>query len=102
MSFSSHERNRQNEIYVVGKDFIQGVTAVGPTALSGKTSKGTPIYTEKLYKHNYTEPNKKLVLSLNYNGDNSYLFVNRGEELKFKVKTFDNKMKQNILCLGNL
>ena len=43
MSFSSHERNRQNEIYVLGKDFIQGVTTVGPTALSGRTSKGTTI-----------------------------------------------------------
>ena len=36
------------------------------------------------------------------NGDNSYLFVNGGEELNFKAKTFDNEMKQNILCLGNL
>ena len=34
MSFSSHERNGQNEIYVLGKDFIQGVTTVGPTALT--------------------------------------------------------------------
>ena len=102
MSFSSHERNRQNEIYVLGKDFTQGVTTVGPTALSGQTSKGTTIYAEKLYKPNFTEPNKKFVLSLHYNDDNSYLFVNGGEELKFKAKTFDNEMKQNILCLGNL
>ena len=35
ISFSSHERNRQNETYVLGKDFIQGVTTVVPTALSG-------------------------------------------------------------------
>ena len=102
MSFTSHERNRQNEMYVLGKVFIQGVTTVGPTVLSGKTSKGTTIYAEKLYKHNFTEPNKKFVLSLHYNGDNSYLFVNGGEELNFKAKTFDNEMKQNILCLGNL
>ena len=54
MSFSSHERNRQNEIYVLGKDFIQGVTTVGPTALSGRTNKGTTIYAEKKYKHNFT------------------------------------------------
>ena len=102
MSFSSHERNRQNEIFVLRKDFIQGVATVGPTALSGKTSKGSTIYAEKLYKHNFTEPNKKFVLSLHYNGDNSYLFVSGGKELKFKAKTFDNEMKQNILCLGNL
>ena len=70
MSFSSHERNRQNEIYILSKDFIQGVTTVGPTALSGRTSKRTTIYAEKLYKHNFTELNKKFVLSLHYNGDN--------------------------------
>ena len=102
MSFSSHKRNRQNEIYVLGKDFTQRVTTVGPTALSGRTSKGTAIYAEKVYKHNFTKPNEKLVLSLHYNDDNSYLVVNRGEELKFKVKTFSNQVKQNILCLGNL
>ena len=49
-----------------------------------------------------TKPNEKLVLSLHYNGDNSYLFVNGGEELKFKAKTFSDQVKQNILCLGNL
>ena len=102
ISFSSHERNKQNEIYVLGKEFIQGVTTVGPTALIGRISKGTTIYAEKVYKHNFTKPNEKFVLSLHYNGDNSYLFVNGGEELKFKAKTFNNKMKQNILCLGNL
>ena len=62
MSFSSHERNRQNEIYVLGKEFIQGVTTVGPTALSGRTSKGTTIYAEKMYKHNFTKPNEVCVV----------------------------------------
>ena len=88
MSFSSHG-NRQNEIYVLGKDFIQGVTTVGPT------KGGATIYAEKLYIHNFTEPNKKFVLSLHYNGDNSYLFVNGGEELKFKTKAFTDQIKQN-------
>ena len=32
MGFSSHERDRTNKIYVLGKDFIQGVTTVGSTA----------------------------------------------------------------------
>ena len=45
---------------------------------------------------------KKFVLSLHCNGDNSYLFVNGGEELKFKTKTFSDQVKQNKLCLGNL
>ena len=93
MSFSSHERNLQNEIYVLGKDFIKGLTP---------TRSGTTIYAEKVYKHNFKEPNKKFVFSLHCNGDNSYLSFNGGEELKFKAKTFSNQVKKNILCLGNL
>ena len=96
MSFSSHERNRQNEIYVLGRGEIQGVTTVGPT------KGGTTIYAEKIYKQNFTDPNKKFVLSLHYNGNNSYLFVNGDEELKFKAKTFSNEIKQEIFCIGNL
>ena len=87
---------------MLGKDFIQGVTTVGPTALSGRTSKGTTIYAEKIYKHNFTEPNKKFVLSLHCNGDDSYLFVNGGKELRFKANTFSDQVKQNIMCIGNL
>ena len=49
----------------------------------------------------YTTPNKKFVLSLHYNNvDNSYLFVNGGEELKFKAK--DSDIKRNLLCLDNI
>ena len=102
MSFSSrsHERNRQNEIYVLGKDFIQGVTTVGPTALTGKTSKGTTIYAEDIYKHNFTEPDKKFVLSLYYNGDDCYLFANGNKELKSNSAI--NYKDRNLLCLGNI
>ena len=96
MSFSSHARNRQNEIYVLGKDFIQGLTTVG------LTSGGTTIYAEKIYKHNFTEPSKNFVLSLHYNGYDSYLFVNGGEELKLKAKTFSDKINGEIFCIGNL
>ena len=35
-----------------------------------------------------------------YNGDNSYLFVNGRQELKFKAKT-DQLVKEK-LCIGNL
>ena len=43
------------------------------------------MYAEKIYKTNFTEQSKKSVLSLHYNGDNSYLFVNGSQELKFKT-----------------
>ena len=40
-----------------------------------------------MYSRNFTQPSTKFVLSLHYNGDNSYLFVNGKQELKFKAKT---------------
>ena len=43
---------------------------------------------------------KKFVLSLHYNGNNSYLFVNGRQELNFKCKT-DQLVKEE-LCVGNL
>ena len=43
------------------------------------------IYAEKTYSTNFTVDNKKF-LSLHYNGNNSYLFVNEKEILKFKTK----------------
>ena len=83
MSFSSHADNNVNNIYVLGKDFVQGIN-------------GTTIYAEDICKHNFTEPNKKFVLSLHYNGDYSYLFVNRGKKLKFKTKNSEIK---KIYCV---
>ena len=74
MSFSVHATNRANNIYVMGKELIQGIN-------------GTTIYAEKNFYRNFTDPGKKFMLSLHYNGDDSYLFVNGRKELKFKCKT---------------
>ena len=60
----------------------------------------TTLYAEKLYSQNFTATNKKIVLSLNYNGDDSYIFVNGKQELKFKAK--DDQIVKEILCLGNI
>ena len=60
----------------------------------------TTIYVENNYYRNFTDPSKKFVLSLHYNGDDSYLFVNGRQELKFKCKT-DQLVKEK-LCIGNL
>ena len=60
----------------------------------------TTFYAGKLYSQNFTAANKKFVLSLHYNGDDSYLFVNGKPELKFKAK--DDQIVKEILCLGNI
>ena len=49
-----------------------------------------------------TEPNKKFVLSLDYNDDDSYLFVNGVEQLKFKAHSFTNNVKSQVFCIGNI
>ena len=86
MSFSKHANNKANNIYVMGKDYITKIN-------------DTTIYAEKMFYRNFTDPGKKFILSLHYNGDNSYLFVNGREKLKFKTKT-DQIINKN-LCLGN-
>ena len=88
---SSHANNKKNKI-VLGKDFIQVVSTDGT---------GNTIYTDKIYKTNMTESNKKFVLSLHYNGNNSYLFVNGKEELQFKSQSFTSTMKSQLFCVGN-
>ena len=82
-----HSNNKTNNIYVMGKDFVQGIN-------------DTTLYADKIYSENFTQPNKKFVLSLHHNRDDSYLFVNGKQELKFKCKT-ENLVKEK-LCIGNL
>ena len=82
-----HANNKANNIYVMGNLFVQGIN-------------DTTLYAEKLYSQNFTAANKKFVLSLHYNSDNSYLFVNGKRELKFKAK--DDQIVKQILCLGNI
>ena len=38
-------------------------------------------------------------MSLHYNGDNSYLFANGSQELKFKLSV--NYLDRILLCVGN-
>ena len=87
MSFRVHATNRANHIYLMGTGLTQGIN-------------DTTIYAEKNFYRNVTDFGKKFVLSLHYNGDNSYLFVNGRQELKFKAKT-DQLVKEK-LCIGNL
>ena len=53
-----------------------------------------------MYSINFTVTNKKFCLSLNYNGENSCLFVNGTEIYKFKAK--DSEIVASPLCLGNI
>ena len=82
-----HANNKADNIYVMGDPFVRGIN-------------DTTLYAEKIYSQNFTAANEKNLLSLHYKGDNSYLFVNGKEELKFKAK--DDQIVKEILCLGNI
>ena len=60
----------------------------------------TIIYAEKMYSSNFTVDNKIFCLSLHYNGDNSYLFVNGKEVTKLKAK--NSEVIKYPMCLGGL
>ena len=87
MSFSVHATNKARNIYVMGKDFIQGID-------------DTNIYAEKNFRTNFTDSGKKFILSLHYNGSNSYLFVNGYQELKFTEKNAN--IPKRTLNIDNL
>ena len=87
MNFIVHATNRANNIYVMGDGLTQGIH-------------DTTLYVEKNYWRNFTDPGKKFIISLHYNGDKSYFFANGRRELKFKAKT-DQLVKEK-LCIGNV
>ena len=62
MSFSVHATNRANSIYVMGDGLTQVID-------------DTTLYVEKNYWRNFTDPGKKFVISLHYNGNKSYILL---------------------------
>ena len=53
-----------------------------------------------MYSPNFTVDNKIFCLSVHYNADNSYLFVNGKEVTKFKAK--NSELIKYPMCLGDL
>ena len=82
-----HANNKVNNIFVMGDVFVQGINDI-------------TLYAEKMYSQNFTQPSKKFILSLHYNGNDSYFFVNGKQGLKFKAKT--GHLVKEKLCIGNL
>ena len=71
-SWSSHADNRINNFLVLGE---------GPTY----DIKESFCEAEKKFSNNFNKTKTKLCLSLHYNSDNSYLFLNGKEIYKFKL-----------------
>ena len=62
-SLSSHSGNRKNNLLILGESPTYGIY-------------GSVESPEKRFNINFTKANTKFCLSLHYNADNSYLFVN--------------------------
>ena len=85
MSSSAHIDNKKNTL-VLGKGQTHGLEHT--------------LTAEKMYSINFTVTRKVFCLGLHYNGDNSYLYVNGKEMVKFKAK--DSEIVATPLCLGNI
>ena len=85
MSSSVHIHNENKDILILSE---------GPTKRLGDTT----LTAEAIYPVNFTQPNKRFVLSLHWS--KSFLFVNATKKYQFKAK--DSEMKDYALCLGNI
>ena len=86
-SDSIHATNKIQSMLVLGHVLVQKIN-------------NTIIYAEKMHSPNFTAENKEHCLSLHYNGDDSYLFVNGKEVTKFKAR--DSEIKAKELALGSI
>ena len=78
-----------DNIYTIGHSFTQGLQY------------GKIIYAKSDYKIvNPREQDKKIVLSLHYNGDNLYLFVNGIKQIQFTAS--DQSAFKGLLAIGNV
>ena len=87
MSSSIHIDKKNGDILILGEGPTQGLD-------------DTTLTAEAIYSMNFTQPNKRFVLSLHYNGSNSFLFVNAIKIYQFKAK--DSEITDYTLRLGNI
>ena len=79
--------NKNDDILILGEGPTQGLD-------------DTTLTVEAKCSINFTQPNKRFVLSLHYNGSNSFLFVNATK--KYQIKAKDSEIKDYALCLGSI
>ena len=87
MSSFVHIDNKENNILILGKGATQELF-------------GTAFTAKIKYPINFTKSGKRFVLSLHYNGNNSFLFDNATKIYQFETK--DLEIKDYSLCLGNV
>ena len=103
MSLSVYIDNKNRNILILGEGLTQGFD-------------DTTLTAEAIYPINFTQSNKRFVLSLHYNWSNSLLFVNAAKQINSKQKkqypvltsvniskdfTFDNMRKTGLKWILN-
>ena len=83
MSSSVHDDNKGKDILILGEGPTQGLD-------------NTTLTAEAKYPINFTQSNKRLVLSLHYNESDSFLFVDATKIYQFKAK--NSEIKKYPLC----
>ena len=87
MSSFVHIDNKGKDILILGKGLTQELDDATLTA-------------EAIYPIDFTQPNKRCVWNLQYNGSNSLFFVNATKIYQSKAK--NSKIKDYSLSLGNI
>ena len=87
MSSSMHVGNLGKNILILGEGSTQGLD-------------DTTLKAEAKYRISFPQSGKRFVLSLHYNGSNSFLFVNATKVYQFKAK--NSEIKIYSLCLCNV
>ena len=87
VSLSVHINNTNKNILILREGPTQGLD-------------DTSLTEEAKYSINFIQLRKRFVLSLHYNGSNSFLFVSATKIYQFKAK--GSEIKDYTLCLGNI
>ena len=87
MGSSGHIENKGKDILILGKGPTQGLN-------------NTTLTREAKCPINFTQSERRFVLSLHYNGSNSFLFVNATKIYQFNAK--NSEIKNYSLCLRNI
>ena len=87
MSSYVHVDNKRKNILILDGGPTQGLD-------------GATLIVKSQYPINFTQSWKRFVLSLHYNGSNSFLFVNATKVYQFKAK--NSGIKNYALCLSNV
>ena len=82
-----HIDNEGKDLLILGEGLTEGLD-------------DTTLTAEEQYPINFTQPNRRFVLSLHYNGSNSFLFVNATKMFQFKAK--NSEIENYALCLGKV